>query len=171
MANKRRPLSLYAEHAGISIEAARQRLLRLEIDYLEDFDFHEADRRFHETRDLSRPTKSVLTIDESEDVDPQTRKDPKYIESQARRECARANMAELEYRRQIRELIPAVDVDKEWSRISRIVRDNLKNIARRLSAQLAAESDAFKCEQMIEEEIDHVLEAMNEQVMNLERVA
>lgn len=80
-------------------------------------------------------------------------------------------MAELEYKRRIGELILADDVDQEWFRIGRIVRDNLKNIARRLAAQLAAESDQFRCEQMIDEEIDRVLETMNEQIINMERVA
>lgn len=80
-------------------------------------------------------------------------------------------MAELEYQRQVGNLILTEDVDQEWFRIGRIVRDNLKNIARRLGAQLASEGDPFKCEQLIEEEIDRVLETMNQDVMNIERVA
>lgn len=170
MANIRRPLSLYAEHAGISCEAARKRLRRIGIDYLQPFSFEDADRKFLESRHAHR-TSHIDSTEDLDDIDPETKKHPKFVESQARRECARANMAELEYKRRIGELILADDVDQEWFRIGRIVRDNLKNIARRLAAQLAAESDQFRCEQMIDEEIDRVLETMNEQIINMERVA
>lgn len=169
MANRRRPLSLYAEHASISIEAARKRLKRLGIDYLQPFSFEDADRQFQESRHVGRG--GPLDLDDAEEVDPETKKHPKFIESQARREKYKADLTELEYLREVGKLIPAEQVDKEWFRIGRIVRDTLKNIGPRLRAQLAAENDPFKCEQMLDEETDRILELMNERVLNLEEVA
>lgn len=110
-------------------------------------------------------------MDDAEEVDPETKKHPKFIESQARREKYKADLTELEYLREVGKLIPAEQVDKEWFRIGRIVRDTLKNIGPRLRAQLAAENDPFKCEQMLDEETDRILELMNERVLNLEEVA
>ena len=54
MANARKSLSLYAERAGISKEAAQKRLARLGINYTQPFDFDDADRRFTEARHASR---------------------------------------------------------------------------------------------------------------------
>lgn len=170
MANARKPLSLYAEHAGISIEAARKRLRRLGIDYFQPFNFEEADRKFLESRHASRSSQ-IYMDDTDEDVDPQTKKHPKFIESQARREKFKADLTEIEFHRQAGRLILAADVDKEWFRIGRIVRDTLKNLGPRLGAQLAAETDPVKCEQMLDEEIDRALEVLNEQVLTLEEVA
>lgn len=170
MANIRKPLSLYAEHAGISIEAARKRLKRLSIDYLQPFSFEDADRKFLESRHAARPSQ-IDSQEDGDDVDPETRKHPKFIESQARREKFKADLTEIEFYRQAGRLIPASDVDQEWFRIARIVRDTLKNIGPRLGAQLASESDPLKCEQVLEEEIDRALEALNEQILALDEVA
>ena len=172
MANTRRHLSLYAEHAGITIEAARKRLKRLDIDYLQPFDFDEADRLFMESRDPSRPTKSIWEDeDDDEPLDPAVKGNPKYIQSRAMREQYKANLTKVEYLRLIGQLIEAETVDREWARIARIVRDNLRNIGRRLGAQLAAESDPLKCEAMIEEEVDRVSQIIQERVQYEQEVA
>lgn len=170
MANARKPLSLYAEHAGISIEAARKRLKRLGIDYLHPFSFEDADRRFLESRHAHRAS-SIDMDEDDDDVADETKKHPKFIESQARREKFKADLTEIEFHRQAGRLILASDVDREWFRIGRIVRDTLKNIGPRLRAQLAEETDASKCEQILDEEIERSLEVLNEQIMALDEVA
>lgn len=162
MANARKPLSLYAEHAGISKEAARQRLARLDINYLEPFDFAEADRLFNESRHAERQIfgKASLTDDDEDDIDEATKKHPKFIDSQARREMFKANITELEYKRQMGELIPADEVDKEWFRLARLVRDGMLNIPARIADQLAAETDQRKIHDLLEMEIYQALEAV-----------
>lgn len=158
MANVRRPLSLYAEHAGISIEAARKRLKRLGIDYLQPFNFDDADLRFVESRHAHRS--SSIDLDDDDEVDPATRKHPKFIESQARREKFKADLTELEYRERIKELIPAEQVDAQWFELARLVRDTLLNIPARIADQLAHETDQRKVHDLLEREIYQALEAI-----------
>lgn len=168
MANIRRPLSLYAEHANISIEAARKRLKRLGIDYLQPFEFEDADRRFFEARHADRIVYRDL---DDEPVDPETKKHPKFIESQARRERYKADLTELEYFQQVGKLILAEDVDREWFELARLVRDTMLNIPARIADQLAHETDPRKVQDLLEAEIYQALEsiaAKDEQAMQRE---
>jgi phage terminase Nu1 subunit (DNA packaging protein) len=161
MANTRKPLSLYAEHAGISVPGARKRLQRLGINYLGPFDFAEADRLFAETRHADRwaSTNHTDVDDEDDEVDEETKKHPKFIHSQARREEFKANITELEYLRQIGQLIPVEEVKTEWFRLSRLVRDGMLNIPARIADQLAAETDQRKIHDLLEAEIYQALES------------
>lgn len=167
MANKRKPLSLYAEHAKISKEGARKRLERLGIDYLNPFDFADADRRFEAARHADRAAFSSTDYGETEedgsDVDPETKKHPKFIESQARREMFKAKLTELEYLEQVGKLVPAEEVDKEWFELARLVRDSMLNIPARLADQLAHETDQRKIHDLLETEIYQALEAISAQ--------
>ncbi len=158
MANIRRPLSLYAEHANISIEAARKRLKRLGIDYLQPFDFEDADRRFHDSRHGQHIVHSE--VEDDDEIDPETKKNPKFIEHQARREMFKANLTELEYLQQIGTLIPAADIDEEWFTLSRLVRDAMLNIPARIADQLAHETDQRKVHDLLEAEIYKALESL-----------
>lgn len=169
--HKKRPgyLTEYAAHAGISKQAASVQLKRVGINYFEPFDFAEADRRRAAARHADRtpfaaPIYGDPNADEDE-VDAETRKDPTFIQSQARRELYKANLMELEYRREVGDLIEVETVEKEWFRIGRLVRDTLRTIAPRLAAQLAAESDPFRCEQLIEQEVDRALEVLETQIL------
>ena len=164
MANKRRPLSLYAERANISKEAARKRLARLGIDYLNPFDFDDADRRFEAARHADRAAFSSTNYgetDDDSDVDAQTKRDPKFIESQARREMFKAKLTELEYLEQVGKLVPAEEVDKEWFELARLVRDSMLNIPARLADRLAHEMDQRKIHDLLEAEIYQALEAIS----------
>lgn len=163
MANARKSLSLYAEHAGISKEAARKKLARLGIDYLRPFDFADADRRVEAARHADRAVFSMPGDDDMEDepVDEETKKHPKFIESQARREMYKANLTKLEYLQQISKLIPAEEIDQEWFSLARLVRDTLLNIPARIADQLAHETDPRKVHDILEAEIYQALESIN----------
>lgn len=163
MANVRKPLSLYAQHAKISKEAARKRLARLGIDYLNPFDFDDADRRFEAARHADRAAFSSTSYSEDDDeqIDEETKKHPKFIESQARREMFKAKLTELEYLEQIGKLVPAEEVDKEWFELARLVRDSMLNIPARLADRLAHETDHRKIHDLLESEIFQALEAIS----------
>lgn len=164
MSNARKSLSLYAEHLGISKEAARKRLARVGVNYKNPFDFDEADRRLEAARHADREVFSRVTYGDRADeepVDPETKKDPKFIESQARREMFRANLTELEYLEQVGKLIPAEDIDREWFELARLVRDSMLNIPARLADQLAHETDQRKVHDLLEQEIYRALESIS----------
>ena len=66
---------------------------------------------------------------------------PELNESRARREHYQAELAKLEVDLKRKELVPAVDVQKEAFALGRSVREALANLADRLSYQLAGETD------------------------------
>lgn len=156
-------LKQYAIHAGISRQAAADQLERVGIDYLAPFDFSEADKRRAAARHADRSAFATPIYDPQGDdelVDPETKKHPKFIESQARREMFKANLTELEYLEQVGKLIPAEQVDREWFELARLVRDTMLNIPARIADQLAHETDQRKVQDMLEAEIYQALEAI-----------
>lgn len=68
-----------------------------------------------------------------------------------------AEMAEMELRKKRDELLDAKEVSKAAFMAGRTLRDALENIPGRVSSILAAESDPYKCNQLLTEEIKQVL--------------
>lgn len=133
---------------------------------MQPFDFADADRRREAARHADREAFSKpinVSNEEEEPVDPETKKDPKFIESQARREMFKAKLTELEYQERVGELIPAKIVDDEWFRLARLVRDSMLNIPARIADQLAHETDQRKVQDLLEQEIYQALEALSGQ--------
>ena len=157
-------LKQYASHAGISRQAAADQLERVGIDYLVPFDFADADKRREAARHADRAafaTPIYAPNGDEEPVDPETKKHPKFVESQARREMFKANLTELEYLEQVGKLIPAEEVDREWFELARLVRDTMLNIPARIADQLAHETDQRKVQDMLEAEIYQALESIS----------
>lgn len=155
-------LKQYASHAGISRQAAADQLRRVGIDYLQPFDFAEADKRREAARHADREAFAtpIYNSNTDDEVDPETKKNPKFIESQARREMFKANLTELEYLEQVGKLIPAEEVDREWFELARLVRDTMLNIPARIADQLAHETDQRKVQDLLEAEIYQALESI-----------
>ena len=162
---KRRPgyLKQYAMHARIASSSAAEQLRRVGIDYSKPFDFSDADRRRAAARHADRAAFATPIYDptgDDEPVDEETKKNPRFIESQARREMFKANLTELEYLEQVGKLIPADQVDREWSELARLVRDTMLNIPARIADQLAHETDQRKVQDLLETEICQALESI-----------
>jgi hypothetical protein len=77
---------------------------------------------------------------------------PDLNESRARREHYQAELAKLEVDLKRRELVPAVDVQKEAFALGRSVREALANLADRLSYQLAGETDPVRIHAVLTDE-------------------
>ena len=77
---------------------------------------------------------------------------PELNESRARREHYQAELAKLEVDLKRRELVPAVDVQKEAFALGRSVREALANLADRLSHQLAGETDPARIHAVLTDE-------------------
>lgn len=71
-----------------------------------------------------------------------------------------ALLAELEYRKQIGELVRADEVRGAAFATARRVRDALLNLPSRISSILAAESDSRKIHELLSKEIRQALEAL-----------
>ena len=77
---------------------------------------------------------------------------PELNESRARREHYQAELAKLEVDLKRKELMPAVDVQKEAFALGRSVREALANLADRLSHQLAGETDPARIHSVLTDE-------------------
>jgi hypothetical protein len=77
---------------------------------------------------------------------------PELNESRARREHYQAELAKLEVDLKRKELVPAVDVQKEAFALGRTVREALANLADRLSHQLAGETDPARIHAVLTDE-------------------
>lgn len=77
---------------------------------------------------------------------------PELNESRARREHYQAELAKLEVDLKRKELVPAVDVQKEAFALGRSVREALANLADRLSYQLAGETDPVRIHAVLTDE-------------------
>jgi len=172
MERKKRPgyLTQYAIHAGISKQAAGEQLRRVGIQYLEPFDFTEADKLRLAMRHADRapfakpiyvePGASLLGPDNSDESDQAPPNDPAFAQLQARREHFRAEIARLDYEERIATLVRRDAVQVDAFRIGRLVRDGMLNIPSRLAGILAAETDQRKIYDLLEREIRQALEAL-----------
>ena len=77
---------------------------------------------------------------------------PELNESRARREHYQAELAKLEVDLKRKELVPAVNVQKEAFALGRSVREALANLADRLSHQLAGETDPARIHAVLTDE-------------------
>lgn len=72
--------------------------------------------------------------------------------------------AEIEYKRQMGEVVSIDEVNKNAFEIARMVRDNLLGISARLTPALASESDHYVIRTLIDEEIGRALKSISEVV-------
>lgn len=171
---KSRPghLTKYAKHAGISIASASEALRRVGIDYMESFDFEDADRRRESARHADRvPFSKPVVYRQSSDEDNPTDDQPtgtdqnnhqlqSFSEVQTRERHFKAKLAELEFLARVGKLVERDKVEAEAFRISRLVRDGMLNIPDRLTGVLAAETDQRKIYELLTKEIRQALEAL-----------
>jgi hypothetical protein len=156
-------LTAYAKHAGISKQAAAKQLARVGIDYLQTFDFADADRKRAAAKHADRQSLAVYTDDPDDDDDDSVggqKKDPVFAQSQARRELFRSKIAELEFLERVGTVVDKEQGEAEQFRVGRQVRDALLTIPDRLSGVLAAETDQRKIHAILMQELRQALEAL-----------
>lgn len=81
-----------------------------------------------------------------------------YAQARAQHERFKARLAQLELEEREAKLVQAAEVTREAFRVARLVRDSMLNIADRVAAELAAESNQFKVHQRLTHEIRRALE-------------
>jgi hypothetical protein len=85
---------------------------------------------------------------------------PDFNESRAKREFHMAALAELDHSERSGTLINAEEVRRSAFKLARQTRDGMLNIADRVAADLAAETDAFKVHARLTKEIREALSAL-----------
>lgn len=155
---KKMNMSEYARHRGVKPEAVRYAI---------------ASGKLSKSLEFPKPGRPPLidpTIADSEWIlevrVAKTRVDyaaaegqaPTIADSRARKEAADAELAELKLEREKGRLVDAEEVKKTAFKVARTVRDQMLNIPDRVAAELAAETDAFKINKRLTDEIRKALE-------------
>lgn len=81
-----------------------------------------------------------------------------YAQARAQHERFKARLAQLELEEREKKLVQADEVKREAFRVARQVRDSMLNIADRVAAELAAETNQFRVHQRLTHEIRRALE-------------
>lgn len=168
---KKRPghLTAYAKHARITKTAAAEQLRRVGINYMEPFDFTEADKLLEAARHADRaPFSRAIFVKpgesprDSDDNDSSSAAggNPTFTKYQAQREKFKAKISELDYLERIGTLVQAEEVEADAYRVARQVRDAILNVPSRLAGILAAESGQRRVHDLLEQELRQALEAL-----------
>lgn len=144
------------------------RLVERSVDGKTLVDFELTDRLVRNTADLSKahnganakpdlPRSPALGA-----VGDVGRVDVIFRQAQAQERAYNAKLAELEYKRAIGEVVSAADVEAELSRVFAAFREAMLQIPARVSAILAAETDAAKVSETLTDEIRRALLQLKE---------
>ncbi|TKB80112.1 MAG: hypothetical protein E8D42_01775 [Nitrospira sp.] len=164
-------LTQYAKHAGISLASASEALRRVGIDYMEPFDFTDADLRRKAARHADRmPLSHPIYGQAGEETAPDKvspngadRNDPNFgsfSEAQARERHYKAKLAELEYLELVGQLVRKDKVEEEAFRKWRVARDKMLNLVNRIHNELATETDPIKVKKKLLLEIRQAMESI-----------
>lgn len=92
-----------------------------------------------------------------------------YRQARTSREQIRAKREQMEFDALQGRLVSVEDAGRAVFTAFRVLRDNILNVAARVKHQLAAESDAERCEQLIEAELGAALASFDERAALKER--
>lgn len=156
-------LSQYAEHIGTSQAYVtklkkQNRLVLREVDGKTVVDFDMSDRLVRNTTDMGRSRNGANAAPEKrpslpiEPIASGGRVDVIFRQAQAQERAYSAKLTELEYRERTGELVRKSVVEREFASKLVALRESLEVLAERLSAQVAAESDAAVCRRMLRDE-------------------
>lgn len=163
----------YAAHIGASpayvTKLGKQgRLVEREQEGKRLVDFDLTDRLVRNTTDMGRARNGANASPDRAPSVPIApiadggRVDAIFRQAQAQERAYNAKLAELEYKRAIGEVVSAADVEAELSRVFAAFREAMMQIPARVSAVLAAETDAAKVADTLTDEIRRALLQLKE---------
>ena len=89
-----------------------------------------------------------------------------YRKARAAREYYQARLAKLEYKERKGMLLRKDEVEMGTFNVGRMFRDRMLNIPDRISAMLAAETDAARCYEILDGEIREALTGVSDSISN-----
>lgn len=155
----------YARHIGSSAAYVTKlgkqgRLVEVDVGGRKVVDFDATDRRIVGTTDMGRAANGGNTSRSTWSSSADSRVDTIYRQAQTQERAYNAKLAELEYRKAVGELVRADDVKSAFAKKMALLRDSLLSIPARVSAVVAAESDASKCHEILTSELTASLESI-----------
>jgi len=164
----------YAEHRKVSQAYISQLIKRGQIPKSvwrwegknRVIDVVEADRILERTLDpANRRVKADRVEARQETVERAGMGGMDYNTARTLHEQYRAALRKLEYEERKGLLIPAEQVRKDADFAGRLVKRMVSNWPSRIAALVAAESDHFKCEQILRKECNQLLEEISQEVL------
>ena len=155
-------LRAYARHRGVSLAAVQKAIRSGRITPNADgrIDSERADAEWEaKTRPGQRRTQSAPPA-VREPIETASAGGLDYFRARAIRESYLARLAKIEFEEKTAKLVSRDEVQVAAFTRGRVVRDNLLNIADRLAATLAAESDVDKVHRLLSDEIRMALDAL-----------
>jgi hypothetical protein len=86
---------------------------------------------------------------------------PGYTDARIRVETAIAQLKELEYRKRLGELLPAVEVQKEWGGLVTAAKNKLRSIPRSIAEVILSAQTPTEAEAILRRAIDEALEELS----------
>lgn len=152
----------YAKHRGVS-EAAVSKAVKVGRISLIDgkIDPVAADAQWARNSRVragaGKPVMEVPVVDPDDDGGDSRPGAEDYLVSRARREAAEADLAELDLAERNGQVIAVKAVEGAWAQALSAAREHLLQVRSRLAPLLAAESDPFKVDQMLDVEMSQAL--------------
>ena len=166
----------YARHRGVSLGAVQKAIAnsRITVTAEKKIDSVQADRDWHDNTDASRVAVSavetpVFTAQKQISFSPQAgdegdkpatdeltgtdKSASDYREHRSTRERYVALTRQLEYEQLVGQLINVDEAKRIAFTAFRSIRDSVLNVSARIKDQLAAETDPYACEQLLENEL------------------
>jgi pyruvate/2-oxoglutarate dehydrogenase complex dihydrolipoamide acyltransferase (E2) component len=155
-------LRAYAKHRGVSLAAVQKAIhsgrITANADGLIDSDRADAEwaAKTRPGQRRARPAPPAMR----EQAEAPGAGGLDYFRARAIRESYLARLAKIEFEEKTAKLVSRDEVQVAAFTRGRVVRDNLLNIADRLAATLAAESDVDKVHRLLSDEIRMALDAL-----------
>lgn len=97
-------------------------------------------------------------IEESEPQEPSANEE--FAKARAYHEKIKAKGSELDLKKKMRELLPAVEVEEGWSKITAAIRSRMLLMPDKLAPKVAVVDDAIECRSIIWDEVTAVMSAL-----------
>ncbi|MGQ9919552.1 MAG: hypothetical protein ACUVS7_19320 [Bryobacteraceae bacterium] len=155
-------LRAYAKHRGVSLAAVQKAIHSGRITPNADglIDSERADAEWSaKTRPGQRRSRSAPPV-VREPAEASAAGGLDYFRARAIRESYLARLAKIEFEEKTAKLVNRDEVQVAGFTRGRVVRDNLLNIADRLAATLAAESDVDRVHRILSDEIRRALDVL-----------
>jgi pyruvate/2-oxoglutarate dehydrogenase complex dihydrolipoamide acyltransferase (E2) component len=154
-------LRAYAKHRGVSLAAVQKAIHSGRITPNTDglIDSDRADAEWNaKTRPGQQQAKAAAAVPRDPSEAPAAGLD--YFRARAIRESYLARLAKIEFEERIAKVVDRDEVQVAAFTRGRVVRDNMLNIADRVAATLAAESDVDRVHRILSDEIRTALDVL-----------
>jgi len=146
-------LTAYAQHRGVTVGAVKKAIINGRINVVAKNRKYNIDSEKADVEWAANSDSSKANIPNVEIVYPD------FMVSKSKEQYYKAEKAKIEYEERIKELVSINDVKKLHSKIAKVTRETMLNVADKISYIVAAETDPDVIHMIIS---THITEALTE---------